>query len=397
MSNAARHALHIVKETVWGTTPATPAFKRFRNTSCTLAVARGSLMSDELRPDRQIADFRLGTHSVAGEIGGELSIDSYDDQLAAVLCGVWAPKATKTAITFSAASGDDSLNDSGNGFVTAGFQVGDVIIVSGFVAAANNHAFLVASVVAGKIVITTLAGGDPGLTTEAAGASVTIVTNESVLKAGVERTSFSVLRHFTDITAAGEGKPYHLFTGVEFNTLGLSINPTSLVKLTFGVMGREGIAPSNTAPTGATFAAVTTGAAMDQFSGEILDGNDPLGLITEMSVSLDNGLEARPVCGSRFGLRPSEKRSNLTGSATMFFEDSTMYSKFLNEEVVALSIEFPDGAGNSYILELCEIKFTAAPPDVAGEGSITLAMPFQGTMSSDTGTNVILRKRPVVA
>jgi hypothetical protein len=47
----------------------------------------------------------------------------------------------------------DSFTDSGNGFVTGGFKVGDTIMVSGFATAVNNGIFTISSVAAGTIEI----------------------------------------------------------------------------------------------------------------------------------------------------------------------------------------------------------------------------------------------------
>lgn len=47
----------------------------------------------------------------------------------------------------------DSFTDSGNGFVTAGFAIGDTIMVSGFATAANNGIFTVKTVAVGTIEI----------------------------------------------------------------------------------------------------------------------------------------------------------------------------------------------------------------------------------------------------
>jgi hypothetical protein len=394
MSDAARHAAYFVKETVFGTTPATPAFKRLRHTGLTLGVQRGSLQSEELRPDRQIQDFRLGTVAVAGDVNAELSFSSYDDLLEAVLCGTWTVKAQVAAITLSAAAADSSFNDSGNGFITAGFEVGDVILTTFFVAGANNGLFKIASVVAGKITVTSVAGLPVVLTNGAAGPSIVIATTETILKAGTERRSFSVLRHFTDIAATGEGKPYHLFNGVEFNTLALAINPTAIVTATFGVMGREGAAPSNTAPVGSTFAAAATSTPLDAFTGALKEGANVLGIVTEFSANLDNGMEARNVVGSKYSLRPSIGRSNLTGSATVYFEDAAFVSKFLNETEVALSMALPDALGNQYVFVFPRVKFTSGQPDVSGQGSITLSMPFQGLFDSVSASNITVRKIP---
>jgi hypothetical protein len=395
MSDAARHAAHFVAEATYGTTPANPPFKRLRHVGCTLGVQRGSLQSEELRPDRQIADFRLGAISVAGDLNTELSFESFDDLLEAVLMGTWTPKATKTAATLSVQASDDSFNDSANGFVTAGFQVGDLITSSSFTTPANNGTFRITSVAAGKLIVEK-PDGTPAtaLADEAAAAGHKVETTAKVLKAGTVRRSFSLLRHFTDIAASGEGEPYHLFNGVEFNTLAIAVNPTAIVTANFGALGRQGVAPSNTAPSGATFADAPDTAPLDAFTGELREGANVVGEVTEFSINLENGLEVRNVVGSKFTLRPSAGRSNLTGSATVYFESSAFLKKFLNEENTSLSIELPDGEGNSYVLTIPRFKFTGGQPDVSGQGSITLAMPFQGILDPVTASNIIITKIP---
>ena len=65
----------------------------------------------------------------------------------------------------------DTITDSGNGFLTAGFVVGDKITVSG--STSNDGDYTIAEIVAGTI---TLVSTDE-LTTEVAGDSVTIVAN----------------------------------------------------------------------------------------------------------------------------------------------------------------------------------------------------------------------------
>lgn len=80
---------------------------------------------------------------------------------------------TITASTIGAEAADNSYNDSGSGFLTAGFAIGDRVVVSGFTTAANNLIVgVVTAVVAGKL---TIGGPDgDGIVDEAAGDSVTI-------------------------------------------------------------------------------------------------------------------------------------------------------------------------------------------------------------------------------
>jgi hypothetical protein len=81
---------------------------------------------------------------------------------------------TITATTISAAAADNSYNDSGSGFVTAGFAVGDRVQVSGFTGnTANNIQIgVITALTTGKMTI----GGTDGdvIVDDAAGESVTI-------------------------------------------------------------------------------------------------------------------------------------------------------------------------------------------------------------------------------
>lgn len=78
-----------------------------------------------------------------------------------------------TALTINAAASDQSFNDSGDGFIAAGFQVGDRINVAGFTTPGNNiYAAKITALTAGKITV----GGPEGgaMAAEASGQSIVI-------------------------------------------------------------------------------------------------------------------------------------------------------------------------------------------------------------------------------
>lgn len=86
---------------------------------------------------------------------------------------------TITGTTLSAQGSDNSFNDSGNGFVTAGFTTGKAVKVTGFTGNVANNitSGVVTAVAAGKLTI----GGADGdvIVDDAAGESVTITQWES--------------------------------------------------------------------------------------------------------------------------------------------------------------------------------------------------------------------------
>lgn len=208
-----------------------------------------------------------------------------------------------------------------------------------------------------------------------------------VLKAGVQRRFFTMLRRFSDLPT---GK-FHTFTGVEINTLQLSITANAMITGTFTVLGK-GMTVADTAPTGATFGTPTTTRALDSFTGALTEGGSPIATVTEMSMNLTNGLEARFVVGSKDSIEPSSGRSNITGSIAVYFESPAMLNKFLNEERSSLSLTMPDPDGNEYTLTLPNIVYTGGQPDVSGEGPITLNMPFQALYDSVNDTNIIIER-----
>lgn len=303
MSDSSRHSLYAIAETVYGTTPATPAFKTIRHTGTNLGLTKSTMISEEIRPDRQISDFRHGTKQTGGDISGELSVGTYDDFLEAALCGTWTA---------------------------------------------------------------------------------------NVLKAGVTRRSFSVMRNFSDLLSAA--KPFHLFTGVEVSKMSLSVAVNAMVKAVFSMVGKDFDSPATAAPAGSTYVAAGTTSPMDSFSGELKESGATIAVITEISLTLENGIEPRFVIGSDTTIHPSIGRSNVSGQITAYFEDSSLIDKFVNETESSLSFTLVDAAGNGYRFTLPRIKYNGGQPDTQGQGSITLAMPIQALFDSVSGTNIMVER-----
>ena len=99
IATGSRHNMAYVVESTFGTTPSTPAFKSIRHTGTTIGLSKDSIESEELREDRQIANYRHGNKSVSGDINFELSYGSLDDLMEAVLCGTWNTDVLKAGTT----------------------------------------------------------------------------------------------------------------------------------------------------------------------------------------------------------------------------------------------------------------------------------------------------------
>lgn len=89
-AQTATSTLAYVAETVYGVTPASPAFKAVDRVDFTLGLQSDNLVSNTIRPDRQTTYARRGNSSTEGELVVELTPDNYDDFLQAALQGTWA-------------------------------------------------------------------------------------------------------------------------------------------------------------------------------------------------------------------------------------------------------------------------------------------------------------------
>lgn len=387
--DSSQHAMSQIVEETYGTTPASPAFKLIRNKGTTLALAKGSMVSEELRADRQISDMRHGNKQTGGEITGELSYSTYDEFLEACLCGTWAVKAAPyTASTISAAASDNSINDSAAGLPV--LAAGDKVTITGFTGTVGNNAVkaVVVTSTASKMVLTT----SVALVDDAAGEAVTVTTLTYKLKPGATRRSFSILRDFSD---AGTGNNrYHLYVGQEISTLKMTIGVEALIQLAFGLMGKNQATPSDDAPASSTFVDANTNAVMDSFTGSLLEGGTQIATVTELSFTLENGMAPKFVVFQDTMNRPSLGSSNLTGNMTAYAESAVLLKKFINQTESSMVFMLGDGAGNKYRFTFPRVKYTGGQMDTAGKGPIMIPMPFQALLDSTAGvvTNLIIER-----
>ncbi len=209
-----------------------------------------------------------------------------------------------------------------------------------------------------------------------------------VLKAGTTRRSFTIERTFQDITQ------FMRYTGCEVNTMSISIAPNSMIGVSFGFIGKDQ-SIAQTAIAGSSYSTLTDTCQFDSFTATINEGGSPIALVTEMEVTLENGIEPQFVVGSSTTLRPSIGRCNVTGSITVYLEDQAMLTKFQNETESSLDITMTDPDGNTFQIEIPKLKYNSGQPDVSGEGSVTVSMDFQAIYDSVDASNIVITRNPI--
>lgn len=164
----------------WGVTPATGAVRELRLRSSSLAAAKETIVSDELRADRMVGSVVEVAATSGGNIEFEYSAGSHDDFLQAMLAGAWT-----RPMTFDDFSGTNVAWTANNTLVISGvdatpyFAVGRRIKTEGFLNAANNNYFQISTIA--------FAGGNT---------TITVATTTSVAEGG---TAFAKVMDANDV------------------------------------------------------------------------------------------------------------------------------------------------------------------------------------------------------
>ena len=384
MSDANRVALRKLEEVTWNTTPAS-AMTNVRMTSESLEFDISNTQSQELQSDREVRDLIQTDATSRGDVAVEFSYGAHDDWLESAFQNTFSTAFSDTGTDTSADTTDDSFNN-----VSADWPLtlsnGQWIYVSGFTEAANNGWHQVSGTpTASKIIVTS------NLTTEAAGDSVTI--KSSRLIPGTTRKSFSIEKEFSDKTQ------FLLFRGMEVSQVQVAVGAGEIMTGTFSFLGGSTARAGTTFGTGGPTAAGTN----DVLNGvndiaDIFEGGAALGAgiyITRLAFTINNNSRGLPAIGTLGSVDLGHGEFNVTGEATMYFEDGTIYDKFIAGTESDLSFSAADAAGNRYHINFPRIKYATAPVVTpGGNQDVFINLTFQALRDQTYGTTMQIARSP---
>lgn len=387
MSNADQIQVAVLEEVTWGVTPSAN-FQLMRVTSESLSQETSTANSAELRPDRQLAGIVRTNVTAGGEMAIEFSYGTFDELLAAGLfAAAWIAEVTVTLTDLSMDDSDNSINTAGGDFVASGYVINQWINVTGFTTnpLANNGLFKIVSVVVGKMVLS-----NGTVITEAAGASVTAKQGEYI-ENGVTERSFTIEKNYTDL-----GSNFALYKGMEVSDWSLSAAVESILTGGFTFTGQKENSATSSPGTGYDPATTT----------EVMNGVDNITAIkegnvdfeaTEFTIAMSNNLRARSVLGTLGAISLGAGTINVTGTLKAFYETQTLIDKYLNFDSSSLTIQINDSAGNQYVIDIPEVKYSTGTRVAGGQNSDILQdMAWSGVISPTEGKTIRITRFPAI-
>ena len=351
-SDANRMNLAYVQETTFGDIePANPTIQDLRYVSESLVQETDSVESAEIRSDRQITGVIRTGISGSGDITTELSYSAFDDFFeAGLLSAVWTTERTvavaTTDVSITAPNSIDSVAAWSNTPLA-----GTWIEVRGFTGSplTNNGYFRVISATANQILV-----AQQTLVSDAAGETVTIDELGHIVN-GTTFRSYNIEKEYTDTAAT-----FALLTGMAIDGMSLTIAADAVTTGGFTFVGKRSL-------SGRT-ATVGDGSNTAAPANEIMNGIDNVPDVQEALVQYDitgftmelaNNLRARLQVGTLGAISLGTGTVNITGTHTAYFETLTVMDKYLDNTVSDIVVVVEDDAGNGYILDLPQIKYTS--------------------------------------
>lgn len=375
------------KETTWGVLSGPTGGKQLRRVTANFNLAKETYESNEIRTDRQVADFRHGVRSAEGSLNGELSSASYADFMAAILAKDFAAKTAlaSLSITISGAGPTYTVTRAAGSFLTDAVRVGMVVRLTGSFNAANvNKNLLVTAVTALALTVVVLNGTSLVAEGPIASAGMSFPgKNTLVPKTGHTDDSFTIEEWFSDIAQS------EVYTGMKVGSMNVQLPASGLATVDFSFMGKD-LASKGTTQYFTSPTAQGTDGIYAAVNGTVLFDGAPVAVITSADFSVERGMENAQVVGSNSIADIFSGRIRATGNLSVYFTDGVFRDKFDAETPVSLVFSFTEGSEAnadfvSFVMPKVKLgSFTREDNELG----ITASTSFTALLNDVTGTGL---------
>lgn len=382
-AQGSRSGLSYVVESVFGTTPASPAYIQLPYNTHTLDMTKDRVTGNEIQPDRMLRVDRHGNRKAGGDIVVDLRKGDFDPFLESCLMSAFADSATIATTAATGSAGVATIT-----FATQTippYPVGSAITVAGMTPSGYNGTYTVTACTATSV---SYANATTGAQTVAG------TIKNKALKVGVTSKSISIEDAAADISQ------FRLFTGMTVNTVAVSIKPNAMIAATFSMVGKD-MTISGTSLDPAKDAS-STNQPFDSYSGTMAIANasatgglTSIATITGIDFSITNSLAPTFVVGSATTPQLEYGMATVEGTITAYFEDATLINRFVNETTSAfqVTVNDPTGASN-YTFHFPRVKINGAAVPVGGPTSRVISLPFVALYDTAENSNIEIIRNP---
>lgn len=165
-----------------------------------------------------------------------------------------------------------------------------------------------------------------------------------------------------------------VFTGVEVDSLKLSIKPDATVSAVFALMGRGHTIISTSIDVTPTAIIAGKNPMTGALGSLTIDG--AAGLVTSVDLSVSNSIKMINTIGSTAVTASTNGAKSITGTLTVLLENATLYNKFIANTTAALAFTISDGT-NTYTFSIPKCGITKANASADSPDERVLSLEFE--------------------
>lgn len=361
LADTSEMLLGYIEETNWGTTPSTPELTGIRATGESLKGDIKTVVSNEVRGDRQIPDLAVVGGGAGGGFKCELSFGEYDKFLQHALMA--DPSVVQTITGTDLALTGATITSAALAFVAAKNKVGQWIKIGGSGTSGNNGIYKIVTSTTGTLTLQKTDGTAASFTNDSANAALTY-SSSVMLRNGVIKKSMTLEKGFSSV-----GK-YFQYAGMRVSQFSLDLGVKNIITGGFDFMGKGVATTGATIDNAGGYTASQVNGVMNasQNLPQVLEGGSiPSGRsYKSLNFQLNNSLREQDAVGSASLVGIGVGRCNVTGNAEMYFNDTDAFAKFIAGTATSLVWIVKDASGNYYIFTFPNVKFSSASIEGGG-------------------------------
>lgn len=361
-------AQYIFQQEVTFKTDPSPAARRFYATSDSLTLSRPDETIDILTGNRNPTQPARGNTSIAGTLSSHLQAYGLSSMLRAAI------GTARTQTTWAATT---------------------AYLLNALVRPTAENGFFYRATVAGTSAAsaptwpTTIGNTvvDGTITWRCEGTRAASTFNHLITVS--ELPSLLIEKGFTDISQ------FFKYNGCKVNRLSISCKPAGKQDVSIDFAGAKETA------SGTSFHAAAIDGGHKPFDGfsvaSIREGGSTLGIVTDVSISVENNLDTGTYVigggGELYSL--PDGKAKVSGTLTALFTSLALYNKAIAATKTSLEVVYQLGtgvgsAGNEYIsISIPEMQLSPKSPAISGATGIKIDLPFEGFVDTSLGRSAI--------
>lgn len=381
MSDSNRLRVSIVKESTFGTTPASPSMQILPVTGQSMRDRVGYTQSNIINADRNVEELVRLSKSAAGQTPFELMFSPTGEALellmAATMCSAETAAATGTGGT---TGGSDKVVTVTIGASNADVEAGDIVHLDG----TNAGYYKVVS----KTTLDITLEADANL---AADTGITVTRAARRLNGTVE-DSFTI-----EVARLDLGKA-QIFTGCVVNTLDLTVADEAIVTGTFTFEAANSTFQDSDLGTdqfiaSATYTDATDHPVLDSLSIPEIRSAGSSFAAKQITLNINNNVAARTELGKLGAQSMRQGEFNVTGSFDAYFEDFSELQAYADNTTGAIWFALVDANSRGWSFSLPTVKFSDGGADVTGSNTDTMvSVSYQATLNDTESCTVRMQR-----